>query len=516
MDTAGIIRFGAYALDLDRGELTRDGAPVRLEPQVYDLIRFLAQNPDRLISRDELVAEVWQGRFISDAAISTRMNAARKALGDDGTAQRVIRTMPRRGFRFVAQVETMPSPPAPAAAPPAEPLPLPDRPSVVVMPFEALDGGASASLAQGLRMDIQNALVKVAGVMVIAAGSANAVADRPMDEAGRLLGVRHLLQGQVMSAGDTVRFAVQLVEASAERVVWSEQFDRPLADTFRVLDEVTAEVLTALNVTLLAGDSARVWHKTLTDLRALQVFYRGIEAFFRMSRASMRAARRDFENIARHQPELSLGPTWVALTHWYDLQRGWADDPEESKALARDWALRGAGFEDADGQAATVLSHIHLLDRDFDAALAAGAEAVRNRPNCTHANGFYANVLHYCGAQDRALTHISRAIRHSPYHPPMFDLVLGLVRRARGESAAAFDTVRTAQARAPEDLAALVSLAVLAQESGKAEVAAEAAATIRRLQPDFAAAAYLAGLPYRDAAMPNDMRAALEALDLGG
>jgi TolB-like protein len=512
------IRFANYELDLDAAELRRDAKTIAVEPQVFDLIRFFAENAGRLVTRDDIIEGVWGGRIVSDAAISTRIAAVRKALGDDGKAQRVIKTVSRRGFRFLPDArrdETFEPAPTSRLEPERGRLPLPDRPSIAVLPFESLSADAEIpGFAQGLRIDIQNALIKVSGLFLVAVGSANAVAGLPSKDAAEALGVRFLLHGQVRRGGPMIRVSVQLIDALDDRIVWTEQYDRAIEHTFRFLDEVTRQVLSALNVRLVAGESAKVWHKTLQDLKSLEVFYRGISNFFQMNQESLASARRDFESIARRHPHLSLGPTWVSLTHWYDLQRGWSTSPLESHDLARLWAEKAAEMEDADGQACTVLSHVYLLDRNFDAALKAGAAGVRDRPNCTHANGFYANVLHCCGLQDAALKHIRLALRHSPIHPPLFELFLGSILRATGDldgaAAAASEALRSNR----EDIAAHVLLAGLAAKRGGAELAAAHVREVYKREPAFSVKAFTERQPYRDRQFAADLAADLRAAGL--
>jgi TolB-like protein len=305
-----MIVFSDCELDLDAAELRRGGEIVAVEPQVFDLIRFFTEHAGQLVTRDDIIEGVWGGRIISDAAISTRIAAVRKALGDDGTAQRVIRTIPRRGFRFLPEVQRH-VPPGPV---PTERLrlkdrlALPDRPSIAILPFESVSEDAETrSFAQGLRIDIQNAMISVSGLFLIAVGSANAVGGLPSKDAAEMLGIEYLLHGQVRRAGTMLRVSVQLVEGLTDRIVWAEQYDIVVEDTFRLLDDVTGQVLTALNVHLVAGEPARIWHKALRDRRSLQVFYRGISSFFQMNQEAMSSARRDFENISNHHPHLPLG-----------------------------------------------------------------------------------------------------------------------------------------------------------------------------------------------------------------
>jgi len=390
-----------------------------------------------------------------------------------------------------------------------------DKPSIVILPFENLTGASEQDfLADGLRIDIQNALVKVSGVFLIAAGSANAYRGKPANQATTDLGVRFALAGSVRRAGDRVRISLTLTDEASEEIVWAEQYDRQLDDAFALLDEITGNVLTALNVKLVAGESAKVWHKTLKDLRSLEAFYRGIHAFFNMDQLSLSEARRQFELVSKLHPEASIGPTWVALTHWYDYQRGWSDSRDESKRLAKDWAEKGAALPDTDGQAFTVLSHLHLIDRDFDAALASGRSAVLNRPNCTHANAFYANILLYCCEHESALHHIKLAMRYSPIHPVFFKDILAAAHRALGDLDQAEEFANAAIATDPKDLNARLILTSLAVKKNESEKCAGITKDICNIDPAFSIAKFAETQPYRNQKFLDEFLADLHSAGL--
>ena len=374
-----------------------------------------------------------------------------------------------------------------------------DKPSIVILPFANLTGDAEQDfLADGLRIDIQNALVKVSGVFLIAFGSANAYRGKPAKQATNELGVRFALTGSMRRAGDRVRISLTLADEATDEIVWAEQYDRQLNDAFALLDEITGNVLTALNVKLVAGEPAKVWHKTLKDFKSLEAFYRGLHSFFNMDQVSLAEARRHFELVSKWHPEASIGPTWVALTHWYDYQRGWSDSRDESRRLAKEWAERASAMPDTDGQACTVLSHLHLIDRNFDAALASGREAVWNRPSCTHANAFYANVLHYCCEHESALHHIKLAMSHSPRHPAFYKDILAAAYYALDDLDQAEETANSAIATDPNDLIArlvLVSIAVKNKEPDKWKKLTK---DICKLNPAFSIAEFAKTQPYRN------------------
>jgi tetratricopeptide (TPR) repeat protein len=254
-----------------------------------------------------------------------------------------------------------------------------------------------------------------------------------------------------------------------------------------------------MNVKLIQGEQARVWHKTLKDLRALQAFYKGVHAFCQMNREGMQRARQYFERVAEIRPNVAIGATWVAMTHWFDLQRGWSDLPEKSKELARHWAEIAASMSDADGQAHSALSYFYLLERRFDEALAAGRCAVANRPTCAYANCFYGDVLHYCSEYERAIHHINLAIRTQPLHPPFYLHMLAGAYRARGDFEAALLASKQALELSPGDVASQVILASAYIGLGMPDMARETAADIQRIEPSFSVTRFMEGQPYRDA-----------------
>jgi adenylate cyclase len=388
-------------------------------------------------------------------------------------------------------------------------------PSIVIMPFRNLTGDPDMEyFTDGFRMDIQNALVKVSGLFLLASGSAYAFRGAPAQDAACTLGARYALEGSVRAAGRKVRVSAELMEAASGRIVWSEQFDRTLDDSFDLQDEITGRVLAAINVKLVLGEQAKVWHKTLKDLRALEAFYKGVHAFYQMDRESMQQARKYFERVAEIRPEVPVGATWVAMSHWFDIQRGWSDTPEKSKELARQWAEIAVSMQDADGQAHSALSYLYLIERRFDEALEAGRQAVANRPSCAYANCFYGNVLHYCGDQDGAIHHIKLAMRVQPLHPPFYLHMLALAYRAKGELDSAVSTAKQALELNPDDLANWTVLTSAYVALGLRDLAEEAAAEIKRMDPSFSVARFAQAQPYRDTTLLKKFVSDLHAAGL--
>jgi adenylate cyclase len=390
--------------------------------------------------------------------------------------------------------------PAEDAAPPRLYCSVPREPSILVLPFSALGGGDEVNdLSEGLRIDIQNALVRMSGMLVIAAASANACRDDSPERAASAMGVRYVLHGVVQVAGERARISLELIDALSASIAWAEQFDRTLDDAFAIQDELTGKVLAALDVKLLSGEQARIWHAALGDPQSMRLFYRGVRAFFRMERDAMDAARRCFEAVFELRPDSPIGYTWAALCHWMDYVKRWSACREESKALARRWADRAAAMPDADGQAQTVMAHMHLIDREFDAALRMGAAAVAARPACANANAFHANVLHYCGRQEEAIRHVQRAIRATPVYPPLFANILAAAYLAAGQPEAAMAVAKEVLRVSGRDLQARLILVAAAQIAGNPGLAALFGREVLMLDPAFSVQTHCADQPYRDA-----------------
>lgn len=247
-----IYRFGAFELDIDRHELREDGAPCALEPQVFALLVLLVGNRDRLITKDEIIEKVWGGRAITDAALASRVKSARRALGDDGVSQRIIRTIHRRGLRFVADVRASsgvaaaPSTDATAGLAATERA---SRPSIAVLPFAAADdAGVHAALALAVPQELITELSRLRWLFVIARGSSFRLrlGETDYGDIGRLLGARYCLAGTIGVDAGRVAVDVELVDTRDSGVVWAERFSRPIGDIHAVREEIRARACGSL------------------------------------------------------------------------------------------------------------------------------------------------------------------------------------------------------------------------------------------------------------------------------
>ena len=255
--------FEECVLDTDRRELRRGADIVPMTPQELDLLDYLIRNRERVVSKDDLIAAVWSGRIVSDAALTTRINAARGAIGDSGEEQRLIKTLPRKGFRFVGAVRQAPTAAAitEAAAERTRPaLALPDKPSIAVLPFANLNADPEQEyFADGIVGDIITELSRFSELFVIARNSSFQYKGKAVDvrQVGRELGVRYVLEGSIRRGSDRIRISAQLIDTATGAHRWAEHYDRELEDVFAVQDDVVRTIVALLAAHVRKAETER-------------------------------------------------------------------------------------------------------------------------------------------------------------------------------------------------------------------------------------------------------------------
>jgi len=319
--------FADCALDTDRRELRRVSELVSLTPQVFDLLDCLVRNRERVISKDELVASIWGGRAVSDSAITTRINAARAAIGDDGKTQRMIKTLPRKGFRFVGVVREELNPAAPASTETAPHLPrpalaLPDKPSVAVLSFDNLHGDPGQDyFSDGITEDIITQLSRFSELFVIARNSSFQYKRKSIDvrQIGRELGVRYVLEGSIRRQGNRVRIVAQLIDATTGAHRWAERYDRELDDIFAVQDELARAIATVLVAHVNKAEAERTLLKPPASWQAYDYYMRGVDIlasyWSTVKAADLHESRRLLEKSLAIDPNFARAYSSLSTTY---------------------------------------------------------------------------------------------------------------------------------------------------------------------------------------------------------
>ena len=306
-----LYRFGDFALDADRRELRRGPQQVAIAPQVFDLLEYLIKNRHRVVSKDDLITAIWDGRVVSESALSTRMNAVRCAIGDTGEDQRFIRTLLCKGVRFVGIVHEGPgleSQVSAGASKEHAALPLPDRPSIAVLPFVNMSGDPQQDyFADGMLEEIITALSRLRWLFVIARNSSLTYKGRAIDvrEVGRELGVRYVLEGSVRKSANQVRITGQLIDTSSGAHIWADRFDGAIDDIFDLQDQVTASVVGAIAPEIEQAEIERASRKPTENLDAYDYYLQGMAKLYQAAKEANGNALRLFYKAVQLDPNFA-------------------------------------------------------------------------------------------------------------------------------------------------------------------------------------------------------------------
>jgi TolB-like protein/Flp pilus assembly protein TadD len=416
--------FEDYTLDIDRQELRRGSQQIAVEPQVFDLLVYLVQNRERVVTKDDLLDAVWKGRFVSESNLTTRINAARKAIGDSGEQQRLIRTVARKGFRFVGLVtsaaENARDAPT-STAPTGMPLPLPDKPSIAVLPFQNMSGDPEQEyFADGMADEIITALSRFPSLFVIARNSSFTYKGRAVDvkQVARELGVRYVLEGSVRKAGNRVRFTGQLIDATTGGNIWADRFDGALEDVFELQEQVTARLVGAIEPRLQRAEIERAGRKPTESLDAYDYFLRGMASFHLHNRDSLLEAVRLFARATELDRNYASPYGMASWSGALRNSHGWMVDRESEIADAVRLAHRAValGKDDPTALWSGGLSLAYLA-KEVEAGAAYIDRALVLNPNSSASWNASGWVHMYLGEYASAIEHFERAMRLSPLDP---------------------------------------------------------------------------------------------------
>jgi TolB-like protein len=492
--------FEDHTLDTDRRELHRGSEPIAVEPQVFDLLVYLVRNCDGVVSKDDLFASVWGGRIVSDSTLTSRINAARKALGDSGEEQKLIRTISRKGFRFVGDVRTLPSIAGPAAISGLNKvydrsrttLPLTDRPAIAVLPFTNMSGDPEQEyFSDGISEDIITALSKLRWIFVIARNSSFTYKGKAahMKQIAQELGVGYVVEGSVRRSGDRVRITVQLNDVSTGSHIWAERYDRALADVFAVQDEITESIVAAIEPQLYAAENFRAERKPPGNLDAWDLVMRALSHYWRVTRQDNVVAQALLEKATAIDPNYGQALGVLATSHTFGAHMGWAD-MATAAPIAERAALAAIRVDSEDPWAHNALGGVYLFMRRFDDSLAEFELTLRLNPNFSMAQGYYGLALSYCGRWEEADEAARRALRLSP-RDPFSAVYCGIAAYAKfvgRDYAEAMRLSREGIRQRSDFVGAHRVLTAAAGMAGKEDVAKVALLELRRAQPNISLA----------------------------
>ena len=478
---SGEVKFGRFRFDLRERQLACDGVPVRLGGRARDILSVLAAARGDIVTKDELLEQVWPGVVVEENNLQVQISALRKVLDRDTSGRSYLVTAPGRGYRLIGLVDSGQQGPA-----------LPDKPSMAVLPFQNLsDDPKQDYFADGIVEDIISALCHIRWLFVIARNSSFEYKGRAVDvkQVGRELGVRYVLEGGVRKAAGRLRITAQLIDATTGAHLWADHFDGSLEDIFDLQDQVTASVVGAISPKLEQAEIERAKRKPTESLDAYDYFLRGLASTHRMTRDSLSEALVLFAKATELDPDFASPHGVAAFCYVVRKINGWTTDRAQEVTDAARLASRAAelGKDDAVALAFGGLA-LGYVAGDLEGAVALIDRALVLNPNLAAAWYASGTVRAFRGGEpDVAIEHLKRAMRLSPFDPFMFTMqgVTAFAHFFAGRYDEASAWAEKAFWERPNILATLRVAAVSNALAGRLEDARKAVARALELDPDM-------------------------------
>ena len=539
-------------------QVTVDGQDVRVEAKVMLVLLYLSEHAGRVVSRAELEEQLWPGRVVTEDSVTKAIAKLRRVFGDDAHNPRVIETIPKSGYRLIADVErpieTRPpvasdSDPATHTPPrhrtpkwkwvvaigaavlliagllqtlvwvapvPPQSVAKPDRPAVAVIPFENLGRMPDDDyFADGITADLITDLSKLNGLLVIAPGTTFTYRDGGAEPAriSSELGVDYLVTGTVQRLQQDLRINVNLIDARSGRALWGERYVGDLEQVFPMQDRITVEVAAALEVELAPADHQRLASRSTTSIAAYDAYLRGFEAHGRRSEAQNLLARRYFEEAVALDPEFARAYAGLALTYSREAIDGWTPEPSRSLELAARQADKAAELDPSLPQVHFVIGQVRLFQRLHYEAVAAAERAIDVDPNYADAFALLAWTLNYAGRPTKAMSALNMAMRLNPRPPASYLEILGEIYFVQGryqDSASMFQQVLDVN---PAYLRARLWNAAALVRAGAGDLASWEVDEALIASPNLTTARLTFAFPFKD---PRTEELALDALLTAG
>lgn len=498
-----LLRFRDCELDTALFALRCGGQARQVEPLVFNLLAYLAQHRDRIVSRQELLDALWAGKVVSESALSSCIKAARRAVGDNGEEQGCIATVHRRGYRFVASVaESEPAAPrdddqAPASAPPDENTGgVPRRAAIAVMPFADLSpvAGQRGGAAHALAHDVITRLAQLRSLFVIAQGTVFALDERNIgaQEAGRLLDVDYVVSGSVQRHGSHFTVTTELAETRSARIVWTEVFNKPLTDTLLVLDEIGSRIVACVASEIETSERNRAILRPPNSLDAWEAHHRGLWHMYRFNQDDNERARHFFDMAVRLDPTFARAYAGLSFTHFQNAFQGWAP-----RAAEIDRAFEAAGqsllADDRNPAAHWAMGRALWLRGHHGASVVELQQAIELSPSFALGHYTLAFIQSQAGDPQAAISSSDHSRLLSPFDPLLFGMLgaraMALVRLGQYEEAAGWAVKAAARPNAHAHIHGIAAYSLAL--AGSLDEARVHAAEIRKLLPRYTVADFI-------------------------
>jgi TolB-like protein/class 3 adenylate cyclase/Flp pilus assembly protein TadD len=396
-------------------------------------------------------------------------------------------------------------------------LPLPDKPSIAVLPFANMSSDPEQEyFSDGMTEDLITDLSKLSGLFVIARHSVFTYKGKAVkvQDVSRELGVRYVVEGSVRKAGDRVRITAQLVDASTGHHLWADRYDGELKDIFALQDAVTQKIVAALQVKLTKGEQEHLGRAPTDNLEAYDYFLRGWESFQRFTKEANIQAQQLFERAVELDPEYAEAYAGLGMTYWFEWAVRLSQDPQYLER-AFELTQRAVALDDSLSQAHTQLGWVYLAKKQYEEAFFEMEKAIALNPNDADAYARLGGGLLCLGRPEEAIRLEEKAMRLDPHYPPLYVLFLGMACHQAGRYEEAITAFKRARIGNPEFLGPSLNLTIVYSELGREEEARAEAAEVLQLNPHFSVELFSRRmLPYKDPAVTERLVAALRKAGL--
>ncbi len=388
----------------------------------------------------------------------------------------------------------------------------PDRPSVAILPFKSLGAEPDKDyIADGIRFGISATLVQLSGLFLVHAPVLNEYREKDVTatSVGAELDIRYILEGSVQQAGNRIRVTVQLTDVDAKQIILAESYDRVLNDIFQLQDEITREVISSLNIKLVANEIDRIWFGKLDSPEAIEFYYRGASHFYELNKDDNATARHMFEELYRVQPDSVVGPSYISVTHWMDAFFCWTDPSARSMDQAAHWAKKAMQYKENNGIGHAVYGHVQLLDRKFNEALATCSKGAELRSSCPLAHALLGLALNYCGDSEAAVKSVTEALQLEIVYPAWLIDIIAAAYRDCGDIELSILAAKESIQLNPQNNDARLILCsdyILAADQDQARRVAD---QVIASDPAFSLSSYAKRQPYKNPAMLDRLITAL-------
>jgi DNA-binding winged helix-turn-helix (wHTH) protein/TolB-like protein len=547
MGAAQRLRVGEWSVDPGTNEISRGTERVHLEPKAVDLLLALARRADQVVSREELLSQVWSGVVVGDDVLTQAVIKLRKALGDTSGESRYIQTIPKRGYRLIASVsrpdeapDTVPersrrrvywiagasvlaaaaalalwlrsldSPLAGLSADAIRAAQIDASPKVVVYPFKEIEGDARQSLlARGFTSRLITDLGRFPDVRVVALPRQS-----QSPEQGEFGRGGYAVTGDVQSSADKIRLYVRLVDAASGESLWSEQYDRPYSDLLVLQDELTQQMLGKLRIKVSGAEMRRRAAPYTRNLQAYEYFLRAQAALNVRSRSDNELARGFYSKAIQLDPSFARAQAGLALTYAADRRNNWTADGKAALAKATELAKAALQLDPDSPEVLFAWAFVTMERGELSEATSTLRTALRLNPSYADAYALMAGIQTYDGRPAETIPLIQVATRLAPNSGYLYSLILGRAYFFLGDTDSALFHLRQAVERNSQSVESHLYLAATLLRAGQRDAAAWEREEIRVLEPGFKVSEWLKTYPMADAGQRRRLMETLAGLDL--